>query len=56
MMAQCGEGGIVANSSFSAWAAYLQPSCNTIVAPKQWFAIAKEALAADLCLPHWIRF
>lgn len=55
MMAQCADGGIVANSSFSVWAAYLQPACNTVVAPQKWFTKPDEAAAADLCLPHWIR-
>lgn len=55
MMAQCPEGGIVANSSFSAWAAYLQPTYNTIVAPTKWFTKPEEAKVADLHLPHWKR-
>jgi FkbM family methyltransferase len=55
MMAHCPEGGIVANSSFSAWAAYLHPISNTIVAPTKWFANQQESTLADLCLPSWIR-
>lgn len=56
MMAQCQLGGIVANSSFSAWAAYLlQPTATPIVAPTKWFANKSLALAADLALPSWTR-
>jgi hypothetical protein len=55
MMAHCRHGGIIANSSFSAWAAYLQPSYRTIVAPKRWFAVPEEAALADQTSSHWIR-
>jgi hypothetical protein len=55
MMANCTAGGITANSSFSAWAAYLHPKHNTIVAPKQWFADTIANRLADLALPHWTR-
>lgn len=53
MMAQCTDGGIIANSSFSVWAAYLQPKYNTIIAPKQWFTNIQESNQTNLCLSSW---
>lgn len=44
---------IIANSSFSWWGAWLNPSPNKIViAPKQWFADDKNV--SDLLPPNWI--
>lgn len=34
----CCEGHIIANSSFSFWASYLDPRQNKIIAPKEWFS------------------
>jgi len=34
----CCEGHIMANSSFSFWASYLDPRNNKVIAPKKWFA------------------
>ncbi len=44
---------IIANSSFSWWGAWLNPSPNKIViAPKQWFADDKNI--SDLLPPNWV--
>ena len=40
-MASC-EGHIIANSSFSWWAAYLSPHGGKVVAPKKWYADGVE--------------
>ena len=59
MMAHCGAGGIIANSSFSCWGAYLGAHLNgaaTYVAPMQWFVdTTMNAAIAGACLPGWIR-
>lgn len=45
---------IIANSSFSWWGAWLNPSdAKIVVAPKQWFANGNDA--SDLIPPEWIK-
>ncbi len=49
LMAGC-KGVIMANSSFSWWAAYL--SKGKVIAPKQWFT---DGVERTKCLPEWKR-
>jgi hypothetical protein len=59
MMAHCEAGGILANSSFSCWAAYASTVWNarpTFVAPTTWFVDHKmNADVSGICLPNWFR-
>lgn len=51
-LASC-ESQIIANSSFSYWAAYLNQHPNPkIVAPKMWFS---DGVERTMCPPEWIR-
>lgn len=54
MMAAC-DHHIIANSSFSWWGAWLNPSpVKTVIAPKRWFMTEKYA-HHHICPPEWIR-
>lgn len=51
LMASC-TGHIIANSSFSWWAAYLSPNGGKVIAPKLWYA---DSVERTKCPPHWKR-
>lgn len=54
MMASC-DHHIIANSSFSWWGAWLNPSVTKVViTPKRWFA-APELAHINICPPSWER-
>jgi hypothetical protein len=54
LMARCRHH-IIANSSFSWWGAWLNPSREKIVvAPRQWFR-ANSNDTRDLIPPNWVR-
>jgi hypothetical protein len=49
-LASC-DGHIIANSSWSWWAAYLSPNHGKIIVPKRWFADENKKMA---CPETWI--
>jgi hypothetical protein len=54
LMARCRHH-IVANSSFSWWGAWLNPSRDkSVIAPRQWFSAADND-TQDLIPPNWVR-
>lgn len=57
MMAQCREGHVIANSSFSWWGAWLDPNPDKkVIAPARWFGPAKESWdTSDLIPEGWLR-
>lgn len=57
LMSKCSRGHIIANSSFSWWAAWLNPNKEKIVVyPSKWFGPAKIGYdTKDLCPKKWIK-
>ena len=57
LMTLC-NGGIISNSSFSWWGAYLQNNHNNIVSPNKsyWFGYKYKFDASDLIYPSWIQY
>ena len=56
LMAAC-RGHVIANSSFSWWGAWLDPTPDKwVIAPRQWFAPAylRTVSTADILCPGWI--
>lgn len=51
LMAAC-TGHIIANSSFSWWAAYISPYTEKVIAPKRWYA---DGVERTKCPPEWVR-
>jgi hypothetical protein len=51
LMAGC-KGHIIANSSFSWWAAYISPYTKKVIAPKAWYA---DMIERTKCPHNWLR-
>jgi len=56
LLMSCCHHNIIANSSFSWWAAYLNSWCDkTVCYPSVWFGPAAPHNTKDLCPQEWIK-
>lgn len=57
LLMSCSDHHIIANSAFSWWAAYLNPSPRKVVCyPKKWFGVSnRDHNVDDMCPPSWIQ-